>query len=60
MHDFADNPLLMVFGDTRSGKTTLLRHIIRTIRDNSTAGPGGVHGAGPPAAPGRGTIFARQ
>ena len=24
--DFAQNPLLMVFGDTRSGKTTLLRH----------------------------------
>lgn len=35
--DFADNPLLMVFGDARSGKTTLLRHIIRTVRDNSTA-----------------------
>ena len=34
--DFADNPLLMVFGDTKSGKTTLLRHLIRTIRDNST------------------------
>ncbi|KUI31506.1 secretion protein EccC [Mycobacterium sp. IS-1496] len=36
--DFADNPLLMVFGDTRSGKTTLLRHLIRTVRENSTAG----------------------
>ncbi|GFG63653.1 type VII secretion protein EccC [Mycobacterium kubicae] len=35
--DFADNPLLMVFGDSKSGKTTLLRHIIRTIRENSTA-----------------------
>jgi DNA segregation ATPase FtsK/SpoIIIE, S-DNA-T family len=34
--DFAENPLLMVLGDTRSGKSTLLRHIIRTIRDNST------------------------
>ncbi|OMC48888.1 type VII secretion protein EccCa [Mycobacterium sp. IS-1264] len=34
--DFADNPLLMVFGDSKSGKTTLLRHIIRTIRENST------------------------
>jgi DNA segregation ATPase FtsK/SpoIIIE, S-DNA-T family len=34
--DFADNPLLMVLGDTKSGKTTLLRHIIRTIRDDST------------------------
>ena len=33
--DFADNPLLMVFGDTKSGKTTLLRHLIRTIRENS-------------------------
>jgi type VII secretion protein EccCb len=33
--DFADNPLLMVFGDAKSGKTTLLRHLIRTIRDNS-------------------------
>jgi DNA segregation ATPase FtsK/SpoIIIE, S-DNA-T family len=35
--DFAENPLLMVLGDTKSGKTTLLRHIIRTIRDNSTS-----------------------
>lgn len=34
--DFAVNPLLMVFGDTRSGKTTLLRHVIRTVRENST------------------------
>ncbi|MDH6198535.1 S-DNA-T family DNA segregation ATPase FtsK/SpoIIIE [Mycobacterium frederiksbergense] len=33
--DFKDNPLLVVFGDARSGKTTLLRHIIRTIRENS-------------------------
>ncbi|MGB8387169.1 type VII secretion protein EccCa, partial [Mycobacterium sp.] len=35
--DFADNPLLMVFGDSKSGKTTLLRHIIRTIREHSSA-----------------------
>lgn len=35
--NFADNPLLMAFGDTKSGKTTLLRHIIRTVRDHSTA-----------------------
>ncbi|KUI29998.1 type VII secretion protein EccCa [Mycobacterium sp. GA-2829] len=35
--DFAANPLLMVFGDNRSGKTTLLRHIIRTVREHSTA-----------------------
>ncbi len=35
--DFADNPLLMVFGDSKSGKTTLLRHLIRTVRENSTA-----------------------
>ncbi|HEX2283828.1 MAG TPA: type VII secretion protein EccCb, partial [Mycobacterium sp.] len=35
--DFADNPLLMVFGDAKTGKTTLLRHLIRTIRENSTA-----------------------
>jgi type VII secretion protein EccCa/type VII secretion protein EccCb len=35
--DFADNPLLMVFGDSKTGKTTLLRHIIRTIREHSTA-----------------------
>ena len=35
--DFGTEPLLMVFGDTRSGKTTLLRHLIRTVRDNSTA-----------------------
>ena len=35
--DFADHPLLMVLGDSKSGKTTLLRHLIRTIRENSTA-----------------------
>ncbi|OIN79264.1 type VII secretion protein EccCa [Mycobacterium malmoense] len=35
--DLAENPLLMVFGDSKSGKTTLLRHIIRTIREHSTA-----------------------
>jgi DNA segregation ATPase FtsK/SpoIIIE, S-DNA-T family len=35
--DFRHNPLLMVFGDAKAGKTTLLRHLIRTIRDNSTA-----------------------
>lgn len=35
--DFARHPLLMVFGDNRSGKTTLLRHIIRTIREHSTS-----------------------
>jgi len=35
--DFATSPLLMVFGDAKAGKTTLLRHLIRTIRDNSTA-----------------------
>ncbi|MBO0681242.1 type VII secretion protein EccCa [Mycolicibacterium sp. S2-37] len=34
--DFADNPLVMVFGDSRSGKTTLLRHLIRTLRDHSS------------------------
>lgn len=33
--DFAQHPLVMVFGDNRSGKTTLLRHIIRTVRENS-------------------------
>ncbi|MDY6996887.1 MAG: type VII secretion protein EccCa [Actinomycetota bacterium] len=33
--DFADNPLMMVFGDAKTGKTTLLRHLIRTIRENS-------------------------
>lgn len=33
--DFAASPLLMVFGDNRSGKTTLLRHIIRTLRDHT-------------------------
>lgn len=27
----------MVLGDTKSGKTTLLRHIIRTVRDHSTS-----------------------
>ncbi len=35
--DFTDNPLMMVFGDSKSGKTTLLRHIIRTVRQHSTA-----------------------
>ena len=35
--DFAANPLLMVFGDSKSGKTTLLRHLIRTVREHSTA-----------------------
>lgn len=35
--DFADNPLLMVFGDAKSGKTTLLRHVIRTVREHNTA-----------------------
>lgn len=35
--DFAANPLMMVLGDTRSGKTNLLRHVIRTVRENSTA-----------------------
>ncbi|MDV3125748.1 type VII secretion protein EccCa [Mycobacterium sp. 21AC1] len=34
--DFTQNPLLTVFGDARSGKTTLLRHIIRTVRENSS------------------------
>jgi hypothetical protein len=34
--DFSRNPLLMVFGDSKSGKTTLLRHLIRTVRENST------------------------
>lgn len=33
---FNENPLLMVFGDAKSGKTTLLRHLIRTIREHST------------------------
>ncbi|SPM39056.1 putative ESX-3 secretion system protein [Mycobacterium numidiamassiliense] len=35
--DFTENPLLMVFGDSKSGKTTLLRHIIRTVREHSSA-----------------------
>jgi hypothetical protein len=35
--DFAEHPLMMVFGDSKSGKTTLLRHVIRTLRENSTA-----------------------
>jgi type VII secretion protein EccCb len=34
--DFTENPLLMVFGDSKSGKTTFLRHLIRTIRENSS------------------------
>ncbi|UXA18437.1 type VII secretion protein EccCa [Mycobacterium sp. SMC-4] len=33
--DFADNPLLTVFGDAKTGKSTLLRHLIRTLRENS-------------------------
>ena len=51
--DFAQNPLLMVFGDAKAGKTTLLRHLIRTIRENSTADRGGVHGDRPATAPRR-------
>ena len=41
--DFTENPLLMVFGDSKSGKTTLLRHIIRTIRETLYGRPGGLH-----------------
>ncbi|BBY44636.1 type VII secretion protein EccCa [Mycolicibacterium celeriflavum] len=33
---FDQSPLLMVFGDAKSGKTTLLRHVIRTVREHST------------------------
>ena len=55
-----DNPLMMVFGDAKSGKTTLLRHLIRTIRENSTAGRGRVHGDRPAAAPGRRAAVPRQ
>lgn len=35
--DFAASPLLMVLGDSKSGKSTFLRHLIRTLRENSTA-----------------------
>ncbi|WP_167098043.1 type VII secretion protein EccCa [Mycobacterium sp. DL592] len=35
--DFAANPLVSVFGDGKTGKTTFLRHVIRTVRDNSSA-----------------------
>ncbi|OYN76031.1 type VII secretion protein EccCa [Mycolicibacterium sphagni] len=35
--NFAAHPLLMVLGDSKSGKTTLMRHVIRTLRENSTA-----------------------
>ncbi|CAJ1505323.1 type VII secretion protein EccCa [[Mycobacterium] holstebronense] len=35
--DFTTNPLLLVLGDAKSGKTTLLRHIIRTVREHSSA-----------------------
>ncbi|MCG5432075.1 type VII secretion protein EccCa [Mycobacterium sp. MYCO198283] len=34
--DLARNPLVLLLGDTRSGKTTFLRHVIRTIREHST------------------------
>ncbi|MFV0494594.1 type VII secretion protein EccCa [Mycobacterium sp.] len=37
VQDFAANPLMMVFGDSKSGKTTLLRYLIRTVREHSTA-----------------------
>ncbi|MGY4712629.1 type VII secretion protein EccCb, partial [Mycolicibacterium sp. CBM1] len=37
VYDFAEHPLLAVFGDSKSGKTTLLRHLIRTIRENTDA-----------------------
>ncbi|TGD84445.1 type VII secretion protein EccCa [Mycolicibacterium sp. CH28] len=32
----AQHPLVMVLGDSKSGKTTLLRHLIRTLRENSS------------------------
>lgn len=35
--DFRTHPLLLVLGDSKSGKTTLLRHLIRTLRENSTS-----------------------
>ncbi|MDT5077755.1 MAG: segregation ATPase FtsK/SpoIIIE, family [Mycobacterium sp.] len=35
--DFAANPLLLVLGDAKSGKSTLLRHLIRTIREHSSS-----------------------
>lgn len=35
--DFTANPLLMALGDAKSGKTTLLRHLIRTVRENNSA-----------------------
>ncbi|WP_163752587.1 type VII secretion protein EccCa [Mycolicibacter minnesotensis] len=35
--DFTTNPLLLVLGDTKSGKTSLLRHLIRTVREHNTA-----------------------
>lgn len=34
--DFSEHSLLMVLGDSKSGKTTMLRHLIRTLRENST------------------------
>ncbi|MGY4712729.1 type VII secretion protein EccCb, partial [Mycolicibacterium sp. CBM1] len=34
--DFTKHPLLMVLGDSRSGKTTLMRHLIRTLREYTT------------------------
>lgn len=40
--NFAENPLVMVFGDTRSGKTNLLRHLISTVRDNADPSGGSV------------------
>src|SRR5262249_1876352 len=33
---FGENPLRVGFGDAESGKTTLLRHLIRTSREHST------------------------
>ena len=44
---------LLVFGDTRSGKTTLLRGIVRGLVDRLTPGRAGARGHGRPRRPGR-------
>ena len=58
--NFADEPLLMVFGDSKSGKTTLAAphhsHHPRALHGR----PGGLHRAGSAAAPGRRAVVRRQ
>ena len=58
--DFAQNPLLMVLGDTRTGKTTLVAAHHPHHPGQLDAGPCRVHRAGSTAASGRRAAVPRQ